>query len=328
MNRYAANISRGLDRVHWSARVLSQELNTARMVIFSDHHRGVGDEADDFRQCEASYHGALIHYLAEGYTLVLAGDVEELWEVNPQPVLEHYRGIYSDECAFYERNAYWRLYGNHDDNWSHRDLVDKFLGGLFPQVAVLEALRISMHEDGAPLGELLIVHGHQGTTFSDRFRWLGRLVIRFFWRPFQRLTKVKATTPATDWRLRHKHDVAMYGWASRLSRFALIAGHTHHPIFPSLDRLAALTGELDRALRGDEPREVLADLTAELEMAQIQARPCYFNTGCCSFSDGSITGVEINSSDIRLVRWKLERGHPTRDVLGAADLREVFGNSR
>jgi hypothetical protein len=31
--------------------------------------------------------------------------------------------------------------------------------------------------------------------------------------------------------------------------------------------------------------------------------PCYFNTGCCSFPDGDITGLEIADGEIRLVRW-------------------------
>ena len=33
------------------------------------------------------------------------------------------------------------------------------------------------------------------------------------------------------------------------------------------------------------------------------APPCYFNTGCCSFPDGDVTGLEIADRQIRLVRW-------------------------
>jgi hypothetical protein len=52
---------------------------------------------------------------------------------------------------------------------------------------------------------------------------------------------------------------------------------------------------------------------AELEYARTGVRrpeevatvspPCYFNTGCCSFPDGDITGLEIGDDEIRLVRW-------------------------
>src|SRR5215211_2783982 len=31
--------------------------------------------------------------------------------------------------------------------------------------------------------------------------------------------------------------------------------------------------------------------------------PCFFNTGCCSFGDGDITGLELADGEIRLVRW-------------------------
>jgi hypothetical protein len=52
---------------------------------------------------------------------------------------------------------------------------------------------------------------------------------------------------------------------------------------------------------------------AELEFARTSVRrpeevvtvapPCYFNTGCCSFPDGDITGIEIAGGEMRLVRW-------------------------
>jgi hypothetical protein len=52
--------------------------------------------------------------------------------------------------------------------------------------------------------------------------------------------------------------------------------------------------------------------------------PCYFNTGCCSFGDGDVTGVEIADSEIRLVRWPDNDGLPAPKVLARADLREVL----
>jgi hypothetical protein len=39
-------------------------------------------------------------------------------------------------------------------------------------------------------------------------------------------------------------------------------------------------------------------------------RPCYFNTGCCSFSDGDVTGIEIAEGYIRLVKWLNDAGRP------------------
>jgi hypothetical protein len=51
-----------------------------RYSILSDQHKGARDKADAFRQCEAAYRAALTHYRDHGFTLVLLGDVEELWE--------------------------------------------------------------------------------------------------------------------------------------------------------------------------------------------------------------------------------------------------------
>lgn len=31
--------------------------------------------------------------------------------------------------------------------------------------------------------------------------------------------------------------------------------------------------------------------------------PWYFNSGCCSYGDGDITGIEIRDGSIWLVRW-------------------------
>ena len=32
-------------------------------------------------------------------------------------------------------------------------------------------------------------------------------------------------------------------------------------------------------------------------------KPCYFNSGCCSYADGDITGLELASGKISLVKW-------------------------
>ena len=40
--------------------------------------------------------------------------------------------------------------------------------------------------------------------------------------------------------------------------------------------------------------------------------PFYFNTGCCCFSDGDITGIEIADGFIPLIKWSETKG---REVL-------------
>jgi hypothetical protein len=52
-------------------------------------------------------------------------------------------------------------------------------------------------------------------------------------------------------------------------------------------------------------------------------RPCYFNTGCCCYLDGDITGLEIVDGEIRLVRWPDHADRPKPQVLARASLGEV-----
>jgi hypothetical protein len=174
-------------------------------------------------------------------------------------------------------------------------------------------------EDGKPIGMLFLVHGHQGTLDSDRYGGLSRLVVRNVWRPFQQRFRIPSTTPSRDFALRAGHNDAMYEWAKgRTEKLVLIAGHTHQPVFsdPKIktERKADIVGEELKLLRetGNATPAQLAALRAEYELVQTQQFgdppkrmpvPCYFNTGCCSYGDGDVTGIEISDGLIRLVRW-------------------------
>ena len=45
-----------------------------------------------------------------------------------------------------------------------------------------------------------------------------------------------------------------------------------------------------------------------------QVVPSYYNSGCCCFSDGDITGIEIADGYMRLVKWCKKEGIPQREV--------------
>jgi hypothetical protein len=55
-----------------------------------------------------------------------------------------------------------------------------------------------------------------------------------------------------------------------------------------------------------------------------KAKPSYFNSGCCCFDDGDITGIEIAEGFIRLIKWHEEKGKSLRLVLEEAELSYVF----
>lgn len=344
--RYERDIAEGLDRAFddGGTEELGLELDEARLVVFSDHHKGVRDGADDFRRCERAYNAALAHYLRSGHTLFVLGDAEELWECSPEEVLPAYERTLELEREFLAADRYERFWGNHDDRWRYPRQVAKHLRPLLGGLKAREALKLSVTSEGRRVGLLFLVHGHQGTLESERLSWLSRLAVRHLWRPLQRRLNVATATPATDWQLRDRHDAAMFRWARQHpARPTLIAGHTHRPVFgrsrpePKLERsVEELERQLDRLkTSGQAAVEELARAHAELEFARAERRrvgpppiavdpPCYFNTGCCSFGDGDITGIEIADGKIRLVRWPDDEHRPVPKVLVQDSLGDVL----
>ena len=114
-----------------------------RLIIFSDQHKGAGDGADEFRQCRSAYEAALQHYRGAGFTLVLLGDVEELWEQGFGAVRRTYDGVLKLEGSF-PAARYYRLWGNHDDEWMSDRKVRKRLAPYMPTAGVYEGLRFEV----------------------------------------------------------------------------------------------------------------------------------------------------------------------------------------
>ncbi|HEX6558709.1 MAG TPA: hypothetical protein VF021_04585 [Longimicrobiales bacterium] len=343
MSDYDKRIAAGLQEVyekHAGSGVFDVEKD--RWIIFSDHHRGRRDGADDFSQCEKAYNAALGYYDEKKYTLCVLGDSEELWECAPKHVLKAYQHSLGLEAEFARDNRYLRFWGNHDSDWQRDRAVAKYLQPLYGNgLVVNQALRLTVRAAGDKLGEIFLLHGHQGTIDADRYSAISRLAVRYGWTVVQRIFRIKSTTPAQDFELRQQHNVAMYRWVETKRGMVLIAGHTHRPVFASRNAVDVLQHDLEVARAGASAdatlRERVAQLRAELEGAQVQefgtrsgekpinqSRPCYFNTGCCSFSDGDVTGLELVDGAIRLVRWP-DNSHELRpQVLASMDLRAAF----
>ncbi|MCS6843581.1 MAG: metallophosphoesterase [Caldilineales bacterium] len=301
-----------------------RELDDLRLILFSDLHKGARDGADDFQPCEAAYRAALAHYWRDGYELLLLGDIEELWEARPRSVLEAYAEVLAEEQRFaaaVNPMRYHRFVGNHDDLWYDEGAVQKHLGPWLAGHPVREGLRIAVHDRGRPLGELFLVHGHQGSPTSDRLSWLSAPLVRYVWRPIQRAFNIRSSTPSNDFELRRAHERAMYDYAATLPGTVLIAGHTHHPVWEGLG--------FEQALRAAQHRGQTPPVSAWTEQEVRQAvalpgkKPCYFNTGCCCYGDKSITGIEIADGEIRLVRWE-HFAQPVRTVFFSASLARVL----
>jgi len=326
----------------------SLDLSSDRYVIFSDQHKGIRHGADDFRRSERAYNAALAYYFRMGHTLVVLGDVEELWEERPAPALKAYQRTVELEAQFHQEQRYFRIWGNHDDEWQFEDRVKRHLAPRYgdPELRVRESLRISVMDGTQELGALFLAHGHQGSATSDRWAPIAKLLVRYIWRPIQRLTRISFNAPAKDWRLRERHNIAMYSWAEKQDKVVLIAGHTHRPVFKSQSHAVQIKEELNQVEDQIEAspddrqlREKASALSAELEWVRAQqnqapgaegerimpmTKPCYFNAGCCAFLDGDITGIEIADGKIRLVRWPDDQGEPKPHILAKASLRDVF----
>jgi hypothetical protein len=332
-DEYDGKVAAGLDRAFAAAGKRDVQLSQLRLVIFSDLHRGARDGADDFQRSEPAYSAALGWYLERGYELVLLGDVEELWENDIKEVLPRYAACTALERAFMDGPGLTRFFGNHDIDWHDPNRVKKHLDPMLPGIEVLEALKLRILDGDRQLGLLFLVHGHQGTDLSDRAAGVSRLVLRWVWRIIQDKLGWLSTTPADDYVLRARHDIAMFRWSRRQAlaspadqRAAMIAGHTHHPVFPDHPPPQPGTGgadELEARLREARSRgagaDELAALRAELERLRALGRrapytppvidpPTYFNTGCCCFPDRDITGLEFADGSVRLIRWLDDAG--------------------
>lgn len=341
------HVHRALDRVNKNSESRTVDIDTGKFIIFSDHHRGRRDGADDFLNNEVTYLKALDYYLQQGFTLILLGDVEEFWENPFKIVIKSYREVLEKESAFYQENRLIRIWGNHDEVWRAKSFLKKHLGDIFTGIEAYECIRLNFHDQQKAIGTMLLVHGHQGTAASERFAEISRFFVRYGWRYIQKWFNIPLSTPSTNIQLKSELDLDMFSWASAKSRLVLICGHTHQPVFMSFthadfltSKIVKLQHEINASLKN--PMKDIALLEKEksaavTELRRIQKdyggtnmkiekgarKPCYFNTGCCSFSNGAITGIEIDHGKIRLVKWSPLQDYD-RMILEESDLKRIF----
>lgn len=337
-----SNIHKAIDKAKSNAVKVEADVDSMSWILFSDHHRGRGDGADDFKKCEATYTKALKYYSKKDFVLGLLGDVEEFWENPLEVVIKRYNHVLELEQAFFKKDKLYRLWGNHDDIWQTPKYIKKLLGNIFPRINVHEGLDLELTDAGVHVGNILLIHGHQGTIESDRFAWLSKFMVRVIWRNIQRLFKIKLSTPSTSTELRSAHDKAMYSWARAKEDQLLICGHTHQPVFMSMTHIDYLVSELqglqikfnktEAGPAAEEIRMVMNQKNDQLKKIRkegtsimdgaINFKPVYFNTGCCSFSDGDITGIEISDGKIKLIKWEEHCKEPI--VLNEVNLKYLF----
>ncbi|MCZ4243613.1 metallophosphoesterase [Pedobacter punctiformis] len=305
----------------------------SKFIIFSDQHKGARNYADDFAVCEQNYLKALEHYNSAQFNYINLGDSEELWENLLEPVIKHNKQTFECEKAFIARDAFTKIFGNHDLYWDNDPLSGFNLSRIYgKKIPIYEGaiLRTTINEK---VLDVFLTHGHQGDLQSDG-NWFSKWFVSTIWAPFQSYLQINPNTPAYDNQLKTTHNTLMYKWVAEHKNIALITGHTHQPVFSSLTHLERIYVALRKARKEndktklDELNEELGKRIREGDKAPAfrKYKPNYFNSGCCCFSDGDITGIEIESGKIRLIKWSCKNsGKPERIMLeemALADLTE------
>ncbi|NGX84424.1 metallophosphoesterase [Aequorivita sp. KMM 9714] len=249
----------------------------SKFIIFSDCHRGDNSFADEFANNRNIYFHALQNYYKNGFTYCELGDGDELWEnISFKDIFEAHQNVYELMKLFYNEGRLYRLYGNHDMVYQNESYVEKNLftyfdkitgkdAPLFPGIKFTEGL-ILEHETTKQ--EIFMVHGHQADWMNYVGWKINRFMVRVLWRQLQVFGIGDPTSPAKNYKELIKVERRTKRWIVENKNIFTIMGHTHRPRFP-------------------EPGDI-----------------ALFNDGSC-VHPRSITGLEIENSEISLIKWQI-----------------------
>jgi predicted phosphodiesterase len=304
--------------------------DTHQFIIFSDQHKGTKGGSDIFALAESNYVSALDYYNQQNYTYINLGDGEELWENAIPRVKRKNKPSFVKERLFADRNAFIKIFGNHDLYWDNDPLAPIFIERIYGQkLKIYEGAILQTRIDGKLL-DIFLTHGHQGDQQSDG-NWFSKWFIANVWGPLQMYLQLNLNTPSVDDHLKTLHNTMMFNWSAQQADMLLITGHTHQPVFESLTHLERMYRKLDIAqAQNNKPAETEIRNLIDKHVVQGSAlpsfkgyKPTYFNSGCCCFNDGDITGIEISGGCIRLIKWKYDNHTSVRVVLEEKGLQEL-----
>ena len=277
----------------------------AKFIVFSDQHKGDRSSADDFKNAENNYTTALKYYNKNGFTFINLGDSEELWKFSADKILPANEFVLKIEAAF-QPERFYKTFGNHDLMWKNKADVFIWLRKYFITPLIInEGILIKLKTTNSAI-KVFLTHGHQGDTMSDNNAF-STWIVAHLWLPLQRYLNININTPSNDFSLRNKHNIMMSEWSGAQQNLLLITGHTHVPVFAS-------------GRYFDHPSNNIPGKDQEL------IKPSYFNTGCCCFDDGDITGIEIENGYIRLIKWHEENNIISRKILEEKLLEDLLND--
>ncbi len=209
----------------------------SRICIISDWHRGNGTSNDNFFKNQNLYFTALKYYYAQGFTYIELGDGDELWEMRRMSqIIEIHNHVFWLLSLFHQQNRLYMLYGNHDfekkaPQYSARACSVYFCTDtqrdepLFPDLTFHEGLILENTCSGA---RLYLTHGHQADFFNCVCWKLARFLVRYFWRPLERLGMLDPTSAARNYTKKDRIERLLSDYAAQ-NQIPLITGHTHRP---------------------------------------------------------------------------------------------------
>jgi len=312
-----------VDKQGGKGSMFSFDTNLQSIIIFSDHHKGARNGSDDFGVCEDNYLAALDYYNDRKFYYISLGDTEELWENTIFQVLKMNRATFRKERLFVERDALCKIYGNHDLLWDNDPLAPIYLKRMYGRtVKIFSGIVLrSTYADGCAI-DIFCTHGHQGDSQSDGNKF-SKWFVSYVWGPLQSFLRINTNSPSTNDQLKSLHNQFMYEWSAAQKNIVLVTGHTHQPVFNSLTHLERLYKARQESVKKGDP-DAIAAIDREIprrkreydyvQMNYESLKPTYFNSGCCCFEDGTITGIEITDGFIRLIKWSKVNGVPTRII--------------
>jgi len=302
------------------------------LIIFSDEHKGARNGADDFAVCEKNYLAALDYYNQRNFYFINMGDCEELWENTIFGLMKHNKKVFEKEKLFVKRKAYFKIFGNHDLFWDNDPLAAVYLKKIYDEaIKIYTCMVLRAELPGGGHIDVFCTHGHQGDAQSDGNAF-SKWFVSYVWGPLQIFLEINPNTPASNDNNKTLHNLYMYEWSAEQDKVVLITGHTHQPVFKSLTHLERLYLQLEEA-HTENNKDAIAKIEAEIPRRRREydfvnnsfrnMKPSYFNSGCCCFDDGTITGIEIAEGYVRLVKWSTVNGMSARIVAEESALTDL-----
>ncbi len=207
-----------LNRAFENAPVLPITKHT-KYVFFSDCHRGIGNNNDNFLKNMSSYFAALQYYYQYGFCYIEVGDGDELWEnATLEQIIEVHGDIFCQLSHFHNAGRLYMLYGNHD-------MAKKNLEPIFNNLQYCEGILLKSAD---PSLNLYVTHGHQADLLNSVFWKLSRFLVRHLWTPLEYFGVQDPTSAAKNNFKKDKLEQKFLNYA-HCSHCKFMAGHTHRP---------------------------------------------------------------------------------------------------